>query len=138
MLAFFSFYRVVDFTTSFGGKQEHRPNGHFLHFGKTTAYIAQCCETLEGKLPLPYWKRRDHSIFPGKFGQGAVWKSTVDEIGSYDNDLFFTPSVCMAARVCLKNRSMGMIALQLIPTLMMQHSIFMLRKLHIILEIAQI
>ena len=46
-----------------------------------------------------------------------------------NKDLFFTPSVCMAAAVCLKNRSRGMIALQLILTLMMQHSGFMVRKL---------
>ena len=45
-----------------------------------------------------------------------------------NKDLFFTPSVCMAAAVCLKNRSRGMIALRLILTLMMQQSGFMVRN----------
>ena len=51
-----------------------------------------------------------------------------------NKDLFFTPSVCMAAAVCLKNRSRGMIALQLILTLMMQHSGFMVRKLSFLIQ----
>lgn len=42
-----------------------------------------------------------------------------------ENDLFISPAVCMAAAVCLKNRSNRMIALQLIISIMLQHSGFM-------------
>eukprot|EP00112_Aurelia_sp_Birch-Aquarium-sp1_P007098 Seg1775.4 transcript_id=Seg1775.4/GoldUCD/mRNA.D3Y31 product="hypothetical protein" protein_id=Seg1775.4/GoldUCD/D3Y31 len=44
-----------------------------------------------------------------------------------EEDLFFTPAVCMAAAVCLKNRSRRMTAVHLIMSLMMQHSGFMVR-----------
>eukprot|EP00794_Sanderia_malayensis_P012570 gene12570-13857_t len=44
---------------------------------------------------------------------------------SKSTDLFFTPAVCMAAAVCLKNRSRCMTAVQLIISLMLQHSGFM-------------
>ncbi len=44
-----------------------------------------------------------------------------------EEDLFFTPAVCMAAAVCLKNRSRRMTAVQLILSLMMQHSGFIVR-----------
>ena len=41
-----------------------------------------------------------------------------------EDDFFISPAVCMAAAVCLKNRSKRMIALQLIISIMLQHSGF--------------
>ncbi len=43
-------------------------------------------------------------------------------------DLFFMPAVGMAAAVCLKNRSNYMTAVQLILSLMMQHSGFSVNR----------
>ncbi len=45
-----------------------------------------------------------------------------------DDDLFFMPVVGMAAAVCLKNRSRHMTVVQLLLSLMMQHSGFMVRQ----------
>ncbi len=47
-----------------------------------------------------------------------------------EDDPFFTPAVCMAAAVCFKNRSRRMTAVQLILTLMMKHSGYMV-SLHL-------
>ncbi len=45
-----------------------------------------------------------------------------------DYDVFHAPSICMSAAVCLKNRSTRMTAMQLIISLMLQHSGFVVSK----------
>ena len=39
-----------------------------------------------------------------------------------ESDLFLLPETCMAASICLKNRSPHMTALQLLVTIILQHS----------------
>ena len=53
-------------------------------------------------------------------------------------DLFMTPAVCTAAAICLKNRSKSMTALQLIISVIIQHSGLMVSHSYILSSYSQI
>ncbi len=57
----------------------------------------------------------------------AVLKAGSMRSSQGENDVYWTPTVCAAAAVCLKNRSPYMTAIQLLIGTIMQNSGFMVR-----------